>query len=157
VKLHPAFDCATQTWFVEVEDICYEASSLRQLLSYLPFKRVKLVGYFSDGWKGRLEVGTVTRTLRKPLPERINPTVRRAPVSHKRPPIPFVKPRQAVGPDFKWTPETDVVLLNFFDQGYSAAQVGEAMGVTRNSALGRWYRLRQKKPVQSSELFEATG
>ncbi len=40
-----------------------------------------------------------------------------------------------------WTPEEDATLRRMVEAGYSAGQVGMAMGKTRNSALGRASRL----------------
>lgn len=41
-----------------------------------------------------------------------------------------------------WTPERDAMILRLQTEGYSAAETGKAIGVTRNAVIGRLYRLR---------------
>ena len=41
-----------------------------------------------------------------------------------------------------WTPTQDAMLLRLQLEGYSAAETGKAIGVSRNAVIGRLYRLR---------------
>ena len=45
-----------------------------------------------------------------------------------------------------WTPEMDAVITTGFEVGLSARIIGEQLGMTRNSVLGRSFRLGLSKP-----------
>lgn len=46
-----------------------------------------------------------------------------------------------------WTPEMDAAVKSGFDEGLSARLIGERLGVTRNSVLGRTFRLGLCQPA----------
>ena len=43
--------------------------------------------------------------------------------------------------DRTWTPETDALLAKLWNDGYSCSQIGNRLGLTRNSVMGRIHRL----------------
>lgn len=46
-----------------------------------------------------------------------------------------------------WTPERVEILRNFTDRGWSASDIGAAMGVSRNAVIGIWHRKGLGRPA----------
>lgn len=52
----------------------------------------------------------------------------------------------------EWTPEMDAELTRMRANGYSSASIGKTLGVSRNAAIGRAYRLALPPPAKNPRL-----
>lgn len=57
--------------------------------------------------------------------------------------------------NFVWTDEADAIVKRMREEGYSASVIGNALGVTRNSVIGRVHRLKLPSSANTSKkLFK---
>lgn len=152
MKYHPEFDCATRTWFIAGTD--YEAKSLRELKDSIP-GHVFLIGWFPDGFKGRLRDPIGKHPARRPLStvaKMLQPKQSRSlyPLSSR--PRERPKPIKLAGAlppvicetmHTRWTTERDALLVKLWGDGYSSDRIAVTMKVSRNAIVGRIHRLRQ--------------
>jgi hypothetical protein len=160
MRVHPAFDPETRTWFTE-EGI--EAPSLRELRPLLP-PGTRIVGYRSNSEK----IAVPRSALLMPATRS-----RYAPARDDAPAKPRAVPRQALvgGLSFyrttrppppvvhyeriDWSPSQDAVIIRGTKAGLTAREIAEEIGcVSRNAVIGRRERLVRKLEKQRRRKIE---
>ena len=126
VSIHPAFDCATLTWFID----SFEAPSLRQLKKLLP-PRTQIEGYYPKGFNSLPSWPTGQTRVHIPPkfqpPQFFNPTAPRAPV------VPCHEQALAL-----WA------------KGLTAQMIGVRCGVTRGVISGIVSRARKRGDARAA-------